>query len=567
MHARRWLTITLVGVIPFGAGNGLTATSLKSRWSGARPSQWERAVQIQASEKPLELAVRPAGEAAKMLAEADHLLLAGRYLDAQEAYLIVLLSMDRMSPHAFKQLIEIRRRLAADDAVLLRREGQAWEDAARLGIARERYTPDAIRLLARASFIAASLIEAETATNSKATAHPAGFGTSGYGLSASANSVLPPFDAPAPAQTFLAFRLAADRVDVGAFRPLTTGATSRSKAPETASALPAITSGDSTQLSPPPQATTADALVAPPVVAEPAAQGGRCEGDCGSGHVPIARLEGEIVGITDRVVTLVDSNGSSQRLVLMGFTRIEGQKTALKALAVGDLVRVGGRLGPAGTLFASELNVLVAADGRLAERVENIRITGVVAAMTTTWLSIRIRSGALLDAFVDSGTEVSGHQGVRIVAVHDAISVEGRVERRRLLIRKVRILITAGGRIEPASEDLLQGASTASTPANPQVIPPVGGTADPNAGAAGGSSGTSQGSDGSGQSGQGSSGQGANGGQPGTGGGSNGGQGGNGGGNSGHGNGGGGGNSGGGGNGGHGGNGGGGNGDQGGGKK
>lgn len=93
------------------------------------------------------------------VAAAEALLAAGRLREAQDAYLEALL-LDPGSEEAWAGLILVRRRLARNDPVLLRRQAEALRRAI-VGRTEteEHYAPPAMRLLAEASVRAAQQIE------------------------------------------------------------------------------------------------------------------------------------------------------------------------------------------------------------------------------------------------------------------------------------------------------------------------------------------------------------------------------------------------------------------------
>lgn len=94
---------------------------------------------------------------------AEELLAAGRLREAQEAYLntLLLYGTDR-SQEALRGLIMTRRRVALDNATILREQAEAYYHAAARGFeTEERYAPQAMELLAKASVLAAAEIDSE----------------------------------------------------------------------------------------------------------------------------------------------------------------------------------------------------------------------------------------------------------------------------------------------------------------------------------------------------------------------------------------------------------------------
>ncbi len=96
-------------------------------------------------------------------------LLAGRLQEAQNDYLQLLLSGPyRNDPRVLQVLATIRRRLAHDDSVLLRRQAAGYRDAIARNVETEdHYTPEAMELLAQASLIAANELEGQTSAKSQ----------------------------------------------------------------------------------------------------------------------------------------------------------------------------------------------------------------------------------------------------------------------------------------------------------------------------------------------------------------------------------------------------------------
>ena len=112
------------------------------------------------SVSPADGPVAPAPGSQGTLAMADGLLASGRLREAQERYLDVLLSSGPENQSAMRGLIEVRRRLASDNAAVLREQGEAYRAAAEKGVeTTEHYTPEVMRLLAKASFMAAVQVD------------------------------------------------------------------------------------------------------------------------------------------------------------------------------------------------------------------------------------------------------------------------------------------------------------------------------------------------------------------------------------------------------------------------
>ncbi len=93
------------------------------------------------------------------LRSAQALLAAGRLREAQDEFIQVLLVAPN-TDEAWNGLIQVRRRLAGDNAALLRRQAAAYQRAIALGEETdEHYTAPAMHLLAQASLLAAQQIE------------------------------------------------------------------------------------------------------------------------------------------------------------------------------------------------------------------------------------------------------------------------------------------------------------------------------------------------------------------------------------------------------------------------
>jgi hypothetical protein len=88
------------------------------------------------------------------------LLRTGRFMEAQDAYLEILVSAQG-DERAMRGLVAIRRRLSLGDPVLLRRQAEAYGQAAATGgeILGVHYTRAAMAVLAEASLRAAQDIE------------------------------------------------------------------------------------------------------------------------------------------------------------------------------------------------------------------------------------------------------------------------------------------------------------------------------------------------------------------------------------------------------------------------
>jgi hypothetical protein len=93
-------------------------------------------------------------------AHIAELLRTGRLMEAQDAYLEILVSR-RIDEPTMRGLVAIRRRLSLNDPVLLRRQAEAYGEAAANGveISGEHYTRAAMAVLAEASLRAAQDIE------------------------------------------------------------------------------------------------------------------------------------------------------------------------------------------------------------------------------------------------------------------------------------------------------------------------------------------------------------------------------------------------------------------------
>ncbi|MGH2403996.1 MAG: hypothetical protein ACRDGN_05955 [bacterium] len=122
-------------------------------------------------------AIRPSEQASRRLSPApngpatiieryriaEQLLATGRLSDAQEEYLnILLLYKTDDDSEAMRGLITARRRLALDDPLILHRQATAYQRAITSGLeTEERYTGQALQLLAKASLLAAQELEAK----------------------------------------------------------------------------------------------------------------------------------------------------------------------------------------------------------------------------------------------------------------------------------------------------------------------------------------------------------------------------------------------------------------------
>jgi cell division protein FtsN len=105
-------------------------------------------------------------------AEAKQLLNAGRPQEAQDAYLALLL-VDPVDQEALRGLVAVRRKMAGDDPAKLRRQAAAYEEAIAGGReTEEHYAPQAMEILARATRLAASQVEAEKGISAPAAQVP-----------------------------------------------------------------------------------------------------------------------------------------------------------------------------------------------------------------------------------------------------------------------------------------------------------------------------------------------------------------------------------------------------------
>ncbi|MGH2359460.1 MAG: hypothetical protein ACRDGM_02820, partial [bacterium] len=88
------------------------------------------------------------------------MLRTGRLMEAQDAYLEILVATPG-DERAMRGLVAIRRRLSLNDPVLLRRQAEAYGQAAANGveISGEHYTRAAMAVLAEASLRAARDVE------------------------------------------------------------------------------------------------------------------------------------------------------------------------------------------------------------------------------------------------------------------------------------------------------------------------------------------------------------------------------------------------------------------------
>lgn len=104
--------------------------------------------------------VRPQLATDVVPARIDALRRSGRLMEAQDACLEILVSMPG-DERAMRSLVAIRRRLSLDDPVLLRRQAEAYDEAATYGVelTGEHYTRAAMAVLAEASVRAAQEIE------------------------------------------------------------------------------------------------------------------------------------------------------------------------------------------------------------------------------------------------------------------------------------------------------------------------------------------------------------------------------------------------------------------------
>lgn len=152
--------------VPSGAGPQQTVRPAAARTIAPTPVPApSRAAARPGSPSPAPATLPPPPEAAggdvagDALASARVLVAAGRLRDAQDEYVQVLLIAPD-NEEAWRELVEVRRRLARDDAALLRRQAAAYRRAiARGEETEEHYTVPAMRILAQASLIAAQEIE------------------------------------------------------------------------------------------------------------------------------------------------------------------------------------------------------------------------------------------------------------------------------------------------------------------------------------------------------------------------------------------------------------------------
>lgn len=115
----------------------------------------------------------PSDPIPEMLNAADVMVAAGKLQEAQERYLDVLLTVGPANQRAVLGLIRVRRRLASDDAALLRKQSDTYTLAAERGITTsEHYSRTAMWLLAKTSLIAAAEIEMSKFPSNPTAAQP-----------------------------------------------------------------------------------------------------------------------------------------------------------------------------------------------------------------------------------------------------------------------------------------------------------------------------------------------------------------------------------------------------------
>jgi hypothetical protein len=96
----------------------------------------------------------------RRLAAADTMLAAGNFRGAQHEYLMILLSVAPDSAQAWRGLVTLHRRWAAEKPAELGRQVKAYRLAIRNGTEMdERYSPQALAVLAKATMLAANEIE------------------------------------------------------------------------------------------------------------------------------------------------------------------------------------------------------------------------------------------------------------------------------------------------------------------------------------------------------------------------------------------------------------------------
>jgi len=160
------MIILILGVLGVGVFSGLTYQRVRA-WE-ARSAQVPPTPAGEATEtpavSPAAKRLPPAPDPQEMLAKADALLRSGKLREAQDLYLDILLAYAPESERALRGLVEVRRRLAFDNAALLRQQDEAYRAAAQQGIeTTEHYTREAMLLLAKASVVAAVELEAKGA--------------------------------------------------------------------------------------------------------------------------------------------------------------------------------------------------------------------------------------------------------------------------------------------------------------------------------------------------------------------------------------------------------------------
>jgi hypothetical protein len=135
------IAIGLLISLSFGSGPHAAA-----RRAASSPPQ-SRSVRAQPAPDPLPARIR-------------ELIRSARLMEAQDACLEILVSTPN-DDATMRGLVAIRRRLALDDPVLLRRQAEAYGEAAAYGVelTGEHYTRAAMTILAEASLRAAQEIE------------------------------------------------------------------------------------------------------------------------------------------------------------------------------------------------------------------------------------------------------------------------------------------------------------------------------------------------------------------------------------------------------------------------
>jgi cell division protein FtsN len=164
------MIILILGVLGVGVFSGLTyqrVQAWESRFSQVPPTPAGEAAETPAV-SPAAKRLPPAPDPQEMLAKAEALLRSGKLREAQDLYLDILLAYAPESERALRGLVEVRRRLAFDNAALLRQQDEAYRAAAQQGIeTTEHYTREAMLLLAKASVVAAVELEAKGASSSQ----------------------------------------------------------------------------------------------------------------------------------------------------------------------------------------------------------------------------------------------------------------------------------------------------------------------------------------------------------------------------------------------------------------